>query len=706
MNSVNTYLLKNLDCPHCAAKIEKAVGKISGVKSASVDFVAKRLVYETDDVPVIALKSVINEAVKKVEPDVELMQEEITGGLKKVAAEKPLVPKGLLLLASGALIFIFGMALSLFHANQILTTAVFVLCLIVSGGEVFIKAVKNIMRGRVFDENLLMSIATIAAFAIGQYEEGAAVMLFNQVGEYLQDLATEHSKKSITDLMDLRPDYAVLKLDEGTKRVAPQDVAVGQVIEVRPGERVPLDGVVLRGHSFVDTAALTGEPVPKEVLTGDSVSGGFINRDGLLEIRVEKPFAESTVSKIISLVQNAGSKKAKAENFITKFARFYTPAVTLSALLLAVVPPLLFHVPFGPWIYRAVVFLVISCPCALVVSVPLGFFAGIGTASANGVLVKGGNYLEKLGTVDTVVFDKTGTLTRGVFEVTKTITADGVDAQELLRTAAAAEGASNHPISRSIIRAAGKQNLPQPEDVREYPGMGIAVRCGGHNIAAGNKKLMKKICVAVKEQNVGGTSVYVARDDKYMGCIIIADVIKSDAKQAIAGLRKDGVKHIIMLTGDNERAAREVAQKLSIDDVCAGLLPDGKVEMFEKIASGGGTVAFVGDGVNDAPVLARADVGIAMGGIGSDAAIEAADVVVMDDEPSKLSGAVKISRYVKRIVWQNITFALAVKFAVLLLGFFGLVNIWAAVFADTGVALLAILNSMRTLINRKKFAQS
>jgi Zn2+/Cd2+-exporting ATPase len=703
MNNDRSFLLKNLDCPNCAAKIEKKVSAIDGVKTASVIFVSKKLILSTDGtVEQSKIISEIEKTVKSVEPDIDFVE---TGKERK---EDEKTEKGLsgelVRLILAATVFAVGVISAFLNMPKSALIIIFAACLVISGKDVFLKAVRNITTGQVFDENLLMTIAAIGAFAIGQFEESAAVLIFYQVGEFFQNLATDNSKKSISDLMNLRPDYANLKTDSGILKVSPADVTIGDVIEILPGERMPLDGVVLEGHSLVDTSGLTGEPTPREISQGDSVTGGFVNGDGLLTVKVEKDYGESTVAKIINLVENAGSKKAKAENFITKFARIYTPTVTGAALLIAVLPPILFAQPFSTWLYRAIIFLVVSCPCALVVSVPLGFFAGIGAASHNGILVKGGNFLEKLASVDTVVFDKTGTLTKGVFEVVDTVCAEGITSKELIETAALAQIMSNHPIAKSIIKAAGgESDRERVKDFSEIAGMGVIAVTDAGAIAAGNDKLMARENISYEKCPKEGTVVYVARDGKYLGCIIISDIIKSGAKKAIESIKSLGVKRTVMLTGDRESAAKAVAQAVGIDDVRAELMPDEKVSEFEKAVSGTHIAAYVGDGINDAPVLARADIGIAMGGIGSDAAVEAADIVIMDDDPSRLSTAIRISSYVRMIVRQNIAFALIVKFAVLILDTMGIVNIWAAVFADTGVALLAVLNSLRILIRRDKF---
>jgi Cd2+/Zn2+-exporting ATPase len=604
-----------------------------------------------------------------------------------------------------AALFVVGIIASKFNISKYALTVIFAASVLISGKDVFLTAIKKIVKKEMFDENLLMTIAAVGAFSIGLFEESAAVLLFYQIGEYFQDLATEKSKKSIADLMNLRPDYANLSTKDGLVKTAPDKVKVNDFIVIKPGEKIPLDGAVIEGSSFADTSGLTGEPVPIKVESGDKVKAGYVNGDGLLTVKVEKEFGESTVAKIIDLVNNAGNKKAKAENFITKFARIYTPCVTGAALLIAAIPPIVTGQPFISWLYRAIVFLVVACPCALVVSVPLGFFAGIGTASRCGVLVKGGNYLEKLCKVDTMVFDKTGTLTKGVFKVAGTKCSEGVEPSRLINTAALAQTMSSHPIAKSILEAA--DTVPDKKNIKNFrniAGMGVIAETNEGVITAGNEKLMKRQNINFKKCDEIGTVVYVAQDDKFLGCIIISDIVKDSAKDAVTQIKKLGVKKTIMLTGDRKSAAEDAAAKVGIDEVRAELLPDQKVSEFEKAANDSiNAAAFVGDGINDAPVLARADIGIAMGGIGSDAAVEAADIVIMDDNPLRIASAVKIARYVHLIVMENIIFALTVKFSVLILGGLGIANIWSAVFADTGVTLLAVLNSMRVILNRKKF---
>ena len=571
----------------------------------------------------------------------------------------------------------------------------------VIGWDVLWRAVRNIAHGQVFDENFLMALATVGALAIGEYPEAVFVMLFYQVGELFQSYAVDQSRKSITALMDIRPDYANMEGPDGQlEQVDPEDVAVGDTIVIKAGERIPLDGVVLEGSSTVDTAALTGESLPRRVESGDDVISGCVNLSGLLKVQVTKAFEESTVAKILDLVENSASKKAKAENFITKFARYYTPIVVLAAVALAFLPPLFISIQWVDSIQRALNFLVVSCPCALVISVPLSFFGGIGGASKDGILVKGGNYLEVLARTEIVVFDKTGTLTRGVFNVTA-IHPDHCDQGQLLELAALAECWSDHPISRSLKEAYGREiDAARVSNVEEVAGRGVKAVVDGHTICAGNDKLMDDIGVSWHPCHRVGTTVHVASDGVYLGHIVISDEVKPDAKEAVAALKAAGVRKTVMLTGDAQAVGEDVASRLGLDEVHTQLLPAGKVERVEallKEVSPKGALAFVGDGINDAPVLSRADIGIAMGGLGSDAAIEAADIVLMDDKPSKIAHAIRIARRTLAIVKQNIVFALAVKLLVLALSAAGLVSMWAAVFADVGVSVIAILNAMRAL---------
>ena len=582
--------------------------------------------------------------------------------------------------------------------------ALFLPAYFVIGWDVLWRAVRNIAHGQVFDENFLMALATVGAFCTGffgqgEYPEAVFVMLFYQVGELFQSYAVGKSRKSIASLMDIRPDYANVERDGKLLQVDPEEVAVGATITVKAGEKIPLDGLVLEGSSLVNTSALTGESVPRQVRPGDSVISGCVNQNGLLRVQVTKAFGESTVQKILDLVENASSKKAKAENFITKFARYYTPVVVFCALALAVVPPL-FVGDWTGWVQKALIFLVVSCPCALVISVPLSFFGGIGGASRQGILVKGGNYLEVLADTELVVFDKTGTLTKGVFQVTA-IHPEGVSQQELLELAALAESYSDHPISRSLKEAWGKAlDTARVGQVEELSGRGVRAQVDGKEVWAGNGKLMEEIGLAYRPSGQVGTVVHVAAEGRYLGHILIADEVKPDAKEAIAALKAQGVKKTVLLTGDAKDVGEAVAQELGLDEAYTQLLPGDKVERVEALlqeTSPKGKLAFVGDGINDAPVLSRADIGIAMGALGSDAAIEAADLVLMDDKPSKIAKAMEISKRTLRIVRQNIVFALAVKLLVLLLTPFGLANLWEAVFADVGVMVLAILNASRAL---------
>ena len=571
----------------------------------------------------------------------------------------------------------------------------------VIGWDVLWRAVRNIAHGQVFDENFLMALATVGALAIGEYPEAVFVMLFYQVGELFQSYAVDQSRKSITALMDIRPDYANMEGPDGRlEQVDPEDVAVGDAIVIKAGERIPLDGVVLEGSSTVDTAALTGESLPRQVESGDDVISGCVNLSGLLKVRVTKAFEESTVAKILDLVENSASKKAKAEHFITKFARYYTPIVVLAAVALAFLPPLFTSIQWVDSIQRALNFLVVSCPCALVISVPLSFFGGIGGASKDGILVKGGNYLEVLARTEIVVFDKTGTLTRGVFNVTA-IHPDHCDQGQLLELAALAECWSDHPISRSLKEAYGREmDSSRVSSVEEVAGRGVKAVVDGHTVCAGNDKLMEDIGVSWHPCHRVGTTVHVASDGVYLGHIVISDEVKPDAQEAVAALKAAGVRKTVMLTGDAKAVGEDVAKQLGLDEAHTQLLPADKVARVEELlreVSPKGALAFVGDGINDAPVLSRADIGIAMGGLGSDAAIEAADIVLMDDRPSKIAHAIRIARRTLSIVKQNIVFALAVKLLVLVLSAVGLVSMWAAVFADVGVSVIAILNAMRAL---------
>ena len=599
-------------------------------------------------------------------------------------------------------LILFLISLIIPFENAWINIGIYIISYLIVGLDVLIEAIKNIFKGEVFDENFLMTIATIGAFAIGEYPEAVAVMLFYQVGEMFQSYAVDKSRKSIASLMDIRPDFANIKKNGSIEKVSPDKINIGDIIIVKPGEKVPLDGTIVDGNSMLDTSALTGESVPREVNIGDEVLSGSINQNGLIEIKVTKNFGESTVSKILDLVENASSKKSKSENFISKFAKYYTPIVVVIAVLLAIIPPIIFkETEFIQWLYRALTFLVVSCPCALVISIPLGFFGGIGGASKLGVLVKGSNYLEALSKTEVVVFDKTGTLTEGVFEVQKVNSVD-ITKEDLIKCAAYAESFSNHPIANSLKKAYGKDiDNKKISETHELSGLGVNAVVDGKEVFVGNEKLMQEKNIEYIKCNEIGTILYVAINNQFKGTIIISDKIKADAKKAIEKLKKNNVKKIVMLTGDKKAVGESVAKELGLDEVYTELLPNDKVEKVEELMkskSEKGKLAFVGDGINDAPVLAISDIGIAMGGLGSDAAIEAADVVLMTDEPSKVVDAIKISKKTLKIVKQNIIFAIAVKILVLILSAIGLSNMWQAVFADVGVSVLAILNALRVLV--------
>ena len=594
----------------------------------------------------------------------------------------------------------------LVELNKWVEFVLFLVPYLIIGYDILKKAIKGIAKGQVFDENFLMAVATIGAVALGDFAEGAAVMLFYQIGELFQGVAVGKSRRNITSLMDIRPDYANVEVDGKLEKVDPEDVEIGTEIIVNPGEKVPIDGVVVSGDSTLNTSALTGESVPRSVKIGDEIISGCINLTGVLRIKTSKEFGDSTVSKILDLVENSSMKKSKSENFITKFARYYTPAVCGGALVLAVLPPIVRMIMgesamWGDWITRALTFLVISCPCALVISIPLSFFAGIGCASANGVLVKGSNYLEALSDTQYIVFDKTGTLTKGVFEVTGIYPANGFDESTIVGLASYAESASNHPISISLKKYFGKEiKRDSVSDIEEIAGHGVSAVVNGHKVYAGNIKLMHKENILVDAEHNEGTVVYVSCDGVYAGCIVISDVVKDNSKKAISSLKKSGIDKTVMLTGDSKETAKRVAENLGIDEYHAELLPADKVEWVEKLLgekSPKKKLAFVGDGINDAPVLSRADIGIAMGALGSDAAIEAADIVLMDDDPSKIALARKISVHTLKIVKENIWFALIVKAVCLVLGALGIANMWIAIFADVGVMVLAVLNAIRAL---------
>lgn len=690
--------LKDLSCANCAAKIEQEVRALKEVHSASVDFVLQKLVFEIDDK--INLQEMIKQISKiaiQIESGITVVDDQ---GQKDGYQKYDKIRKDKrLYIGIGTLLFFVAVFTSLSPGVEF---GIFLISYLLIGGEVLLKAVRNIIKGRVFDESFLMSVATIGAFSIKQFSEGVAVMLFYEIGMFFQESAINRSRKSIRALLDIRPDYANLKVGADYKRVSPETVQIRDMIRIKPGERVPLDGKIVEGNSMLDTSALTGESMPREVEAGDEVLSGSININGLLTVEVTKEFGESTVVKILDLVQNASSKKAPTENFITTFARSYTPVVVGAALVLAVIPPLLIPgATSAEWINRALVFLVVSCPCALIISIPLGFFGGIGGASKNGILIKGSNYLEALHRVDTVVFDKTGTLTKGVFIVTKVHPIDDTMGCDLLEYAAYAESCSNHPIALSIVKAYGKDiDSGMIKVYEEVPGYGTRASVRDKEILLGNKKWMSKKNMDFDEVDEIGTLVYVAMDGKYVGYIVIEDEIKEDALETIRGLRDIGVKKLVMFTGDRKSTGEKLGHQLELDEVFSELLPHQKVEKLEELeqqTKTGGKLLFMGDGINDAPVLARADIGVAMGGLGSDAAIEAADVILMTDEPSKLLCAIKIAKNTRNIVWQNIVLALSIKAIVLVLGAVGLATMWEAVFADVGVTILAVLNATRVM---------
>ncbi|MBM7558043.1 heavy metal translocating P-type ATPase [Halanaerobacter jeridensis] len=692
--------LEGLSCANCANKIEDNVKQLANVEQAHLNFSSKKLTVKVEEEglseKIIAeTKEIIND----LEPDVIVKEETEEALHEDTSAFNDTMKKESGRLLSGALFFALALLLDLSFTGELM---LYGMAYLIVGYKVLTKAVKDMFKGQLFDENFLMTIATIGAFAIGEFPEGVAVMLFYEVGELFQDLAVNRSRNSIQKLMDIRPDIANLKEDGELRQVDPNQLQIGDTIVVKAGEKVPVDGQVIDGEAMVDTAALTGESVPRKVEEGEEILSGSINQDGLLTVRVEKEFKDSTVSKILDLVENAASEKAPTENFITKFARYYTPAVVFGALGLAFIPPLLISgAVLSDWIYRALIFLVVSCPCALVVSIPLGFFGGIGSASKKGILIKGGNYLEALNELDTVVFDKTGTLTEGVFDVQTVVPATGWTEEELLEAAAVVEYNSNHPIAQSILEAYQGPAIEQKtiSDYQEIAGKGLSARSDEQEILAGNHKLMEANGINYQAADEVGTIIYIAVDGNYAGYIAIDDKIKSDSKSALQNLKDLGIERVVMLTGDNEQVAQRVAEELGVDNYYAGLLPDEKVDKMEEILEENqdGKSAFVGDGINDAPVLARSDIGVAMGGLGSDAAIEAADIVLMKDKPSNLTEAVKVAHFTRKIVWQNIVLALGVKGLVLLLGAFGMATMWEAVFADVGVALLAVLNAIRII---------
>ena len=684
------YTIDNLDCPMCAAKIEKGIKSLSCVKDAKVVFATKTLLIDTDNI------SKVQKEIKKIEKDVVINE-------KKVESEFNVKNELILLFV---LLIAFGVGIYLLHN---VTTfpysysgfALLLLVYFTAGKDVIIKSVKNIIRGKIFDENFLMTFATMAAWGIKSYEEAVGVMIFYRAGEFFQDFAVHKSRRSIKSLLEIRPDYAVVLRDNKEITLHPENISVGEVILVKAGEKIALDGKIIEGKTTLDTRALTGEAVPRGAEAGDSVLSGMVNLTGIIKVQVEKSFEESSASKILDMVENAAANKAKTENFITKFAGYYTPIVFLTALLIAVVPPLLNMGSFNEWLYRALVALVVSCPCALIISVPLGYFGGIGGASKKGILVKGANYLEALSNVAAIAFDKTGTLTKGVFKVTDIVPAGRYSKEEIIKYAAMAESRSNHPIAKSIVDFAGVVDF-QLKDYEEISGRGIRVSIEDKEIMIGNDSLLhfaeikhnKEVC------NILGSVAHIVIDKEYAGYIIISDELKDDTVEAIKELNNMGIKNLTVLTGDNKYATETILKNTNIKEYYHDLLPSEKAEKFKEYSDkykGSGSTVFVGDGINDAPVLALADVGISMGAAGSDAAIETADVVIMNDSLMKIAQAVKVAKRTKTIIWQNVIFALSIKALFIILGLFGIASMWEAVFGDVGVALLALLNSMRAL---------
>ncbi|MDE5421016.1 cadmium-translocating P-type ATPase [Ancylomarina sp. DW003] len=691
------YILENLDCASCAAKIERNLANLEEVNFVNINFVNSSLTIDTNNLEKVKSK------IKEIEPEVEIREND--NEIKVVSTSELSENKWAIIKAvSGILLLFVGLLFEEEIHNtpyQIVEYLIFVTAYLIVGWKVIALAVKNILRGQVFNEHFLMTIATLGAFAIDEMPEAVAVMLFYVVGELFQDIAVNRSRRSIKSLLEIKPDFANLKLNGDIKKVSPENVKVATLIIVKAGEKIPLDGFVVEGDSFVDTSALTGESVPRKVKLNDEVLAGMINQSGLITVKVSRPFGESSISKILEMVENATSKKAETEKFITTFAKYYTPVIVICAFLLAVVPPLLISgATYSDWIYRALVVLVISCPCALVISIPLGYFGGIGGASRRGVLVKGSNFLDALTQVKTVVFDKTGTLTKGEFKVASISPSNGFDEETILEYAAYAEYNSNHPIAKSIFESYNQEfNISRIGKVEEISGYGVKAYIDNKEIFVGNDKLLHKENIEHDICEVGGTVVHIVIDRKYAGYILISDSLKTDALEAITRLNKMKID-TVMLTGDNKYAAGIFASKLGIREYYAELLPEDKVEHIERMLKKDSKVAFVGDGINDAPVLTRSDVGIAMGALGSDAAIETADVVLMTDSPSKVVTAIDVATRTRKIVWQNIIFALGVKLAFIVLGVFGIATMWEAVFGDMGVALIAILNATRVLKGR------
>lgn len=693
------FILEGLDCANCSAKIEKELNDIHGV-SATINF-ATKVLFLTDSRDAFNLDDVTT-IVKKHEPDVMVIdkEEEREEGINKHTLQENKLQ--IIRLLSSGILLILGITLNLGTQYSFI---LFIASYLIVGADIVSRAIRNLTKGFVFDENFLMSIATIGAFLIGEYAEAVGVMLFYQTGELFQDIAVNSSRKSISALLNIKAEYANLKTENGIVQTDPEKIAINDLIVIKPGEKVPLDGEVIEGYSAVDTSALTGESVPRDIEPSNEILSGCINLNGVLTVKVTKRFEDSTVSRILELVENASSRKAPTENFITKFARYYTPIVVFAALFIAIIPPIILQASFNDWIYRALIFLVISCPCALVVSIPLGFFGGIGAASKQGILIKGANYLEALNDLDTVVFDKTGTLTKGVFKVTEVVSNGRYTKEQLLALGAYAESMSNHPIANSIKNEYGKPiDDAKIMEYEEIAGKGIKVKVSEKNILAGNTKLMRDYNINHEKIDAIGTLVYIAVDNIYEGHIVISDELKEDSISAIQSLKDKGIEKLIMLTGDTKKVGEKVGDVLGLSEVYAELLPQDKVSKMEQIEgrrSKNKRYAYVGDGINDAPVLAGTDIGIAMGGLGSDAAIEAADIVIMNDEISKIATSLDIARKTKRIVYQNIIFALGIKAIFLIMGAFGIATMWEAVFADVGVTVLAVLNAIRILRYRE-----
>ena len=700
------YILKGLGCANCARKMEEKINKLDEIKTANINFATKTLIFELNEkVNENKVISKIDEIVRNIEPDVKLLEVN-SKKEKKLNNEENDDEEDdedgkieLTKIVISGILFLLGMILNL---NENFKFVIFLISYIIIGYDIVFKAIKNMFRGKVFDETFLMSIATIGAFAIGEFNEAVAVMLFYKIGEYFQDKAVQHSRKSIAELMNIRPDYANLKVNDKIEKVTPDEVNIGDMIIVKAGEKIPLDGIIIEGNSFVDTVALTGESLPREVKVNDEVLSGMINTGSLLTIKVTKTFENSTVSKILELVENTSNKKAKIEKFITKFAKIYTPIVVVLAVLIAIIPPLVIpNATFAEWIYRALVCLVISCPCALVISIPLSYFGGIGCASKKGILIKGSNYLEALNNLDTIVFDKTGTLTQGVFKVTKIVPILNHTKEEILEYCAFAESFSNHPIATSILNEYNKTiDKEKIKNYEEISGYGIKAKIFGKEVLVGNSKLFNKENIEYSKEKINGTTVHLAIDKEYCGYIVISDIIKDDSRETIKKLKELGIRRTVMLTGDNKTVAEETANELKLDDYRAELLPVQKVEELEKLLNdkkANQNLAFVGDGINDAPVITRADIGISMGEVGSDSAIEASDIVIMNDEISKIATAIKIAKKTRKIVVSNITLAMLIKIVAILLGIIGITSIWQAVIADVGVTIVAVINSLRCL---------